>query len=106
MKKNPKAKRYTQVSYLEALQKQLKELRAQQELHSAADLEAIGEQLARASALRDKDLAAARQIWQGIIQLYGDKAWAAEPVAAARTALQETATDARSPTGATAESGK
>ncbi len=64
----------------------LKEMTPELEKEQKALLQ---EQLGRAAKLAESDPAAARGIWQGIVTLYGDKQWAAEPVQQARERLQE-----------------
>ena len=46
--------------------------------------------LRRAEQLREISLPQARGIWQNIVTLYGEKAWAASQVAKAKAALAET----------------
>lgn len=48
---------------------------------------AVRQQLERAESLADKDRAAAKQIWRGIVTLYGDQAWAEELVTVAKDKL-------------------
>jgi len=47
----------------------------------------VERQLARADRLAATDPQAAKRIWRAIVELYGDKAWAATPVARARQHL-------------------
>jgi eukaryotic-like serine/threonine-protein kinase len=50
----------------------------------------IEENLQRAEQFRKNSPQEARAIWQSIVTLYGDKAWAAEAVAKAKAAIAET----------------
>jgi serine/threonine-protein kinase len=67
---------------VEALQKAVEQLKADERL-------ALKRQLARAKALATKDRPAARQIWQGIVTLYGEKSWAKDLVEQAAANLAE-----------------
>lgn len=50
-------------------------------------LEMIRHSLNQAEMIAEKDPKTARRMWEATIELYGDKPWAAEPVARARRAL-------------------
>jgi hypothetical protein len=50
---------------------------------------AVQQEVERADRLAKTDLAAAQQIWGGIITLYGDKKWAKPIVQAAQAHLDE-----------------
>jgi serine/threonine-protein kinase len=72
---------------LELARRQLAHLREQSSKLISQRLELLNSSLRRADALRASNPVAARKIWQGIIELYGDKSWAQAGVARARTAL-------------------
>ncbi len=67
---------------IESLQKTVEQLKTQERM-------ALKRQLERAKQLATKDRAAARQVWQGIVTLYGDKAWAKDLVEQAAAKLAE-----------------
>jgi len=73
--------------FLELTRRHLKQLREQIAQQAAERLAAIDEKLQQAKDLQATDPAKARAIWRGIIELYGDKPWAAERVAEAKAAL-------------------
>jgi serine/threonine-protein kinase len=54
----------------------------------AEERQALRTQLARAAKLSTKNRADAEKIWQGIVTLYGDKAWAKDLVKQAREGLE------------------
>ena len=66
---------------------QLRPLAKQQDTDQRAILEG---RLERAEQLRATDPAAAQKIWQAVVRHYSDQPWAAEWVAKARSALEET----------------
>lgn len=68
---------------------QLSRLKGQAELGTAEQVASIRERLAHASEVSESNPALARSIRQGIIDLYGDKPWAASLVAEARASLGE-----------------
>ena len=67
---------------VESLQKTVEQLKTEERM-------ALKRQLERARQLAAKDRAAAQQVWQGIITLYGDKAWAKDLVEQAAANLME-----------------
>lgn len=73
---------------LDLVRRQMKRLRIQLAKSSPEMLAAVEERLKHAEELRNKDPERARAIWQALIALYGDKAWAAEAIQKAREALQ------------------
>jgi serine/threonine protein kinase len=70
--------------------RQVAELDRQAREQAGAYLPVIDRSLQRASELKSEEPAAAKEIWQSIITLYGDKPWAAARVRAAREALEQT----------------
>jgi hypothetical protein len=75
---------------LELSRRQLERLHGELARLAKNDLPLVESRLKRAEALAKTDPAAARQIWRGLIELYGDKPWAAGAVASARAALLST----------------
>ena len=73
--------------FLELTRRHLKQLSQQMAQQAAERLASIDEKLQQAKELQATDPAKARAIWRGIIELYGDKPWAAERVAAAKQSL-------------------
>jgi serine/threonine protein kinase len=53
-----------------------------------AELALLARRMEHAASVRAEDLQAAEGIWRGVIELYGDKPWAAEIVAQARRELE------------------
>ena len=85
--------------YVEQAKQQLRRLQKQLAEQIREDLRLLQIRLKRAEALSTTDPPAARKIWQGIIELYGEKHWAATVVAQARTLLaaaEETDSDGKS----------
>jgi hypothetical protein len=54
-----------------------------------AQLGPLEERLKSADELRESDPERARAMYRAVVELYGDKPWAAEPVRRAREALEE-----------------
>jgi len=75
---------------LEVARRQLVRLDRQTVEQAAAYLPVIDQSLKRGGELKTDDPAAAKEIWQGIITLYGDKPWAAARVQQAREELART----------------
>ncbi|MBX7072474.1 MAG: protein kinase [Pirellulales bacterium] len=74
---------------LELAERQLDRLQADAPEQLAANLEQISRQLARAEAIESSDVAKARSIYAGVVELYGDKTWARDEVARARLRLEQ-----------------
>lgn len=62
-------------------------LQAEIDRNAADQLNVIRERMNRADELRQDDPDTARAMWRGVIELYGNKPWAAEEVDRARDAL-------------------
>ncbi|MBI3462111.1 MAG: protein kinase [Planctomycetes bacterium] len=73
---------------LELAQRQLEKLNDQVRDFAAESLALLESRLDAAEQLRQSDPQAARKIWEGIVELYREKSWAAPAVARARQALQ------------------
>lgn len=84
-------KTQTTQQYLELARQQLATLVNQVSNSAPEYLKLIDANLARAEQLRTSNPAEARAIWASIVELYGDKPWAAARVAKAKAALDETA---------------
>ncbi|HWA97687.1 MAG TPA: serine/threonine-protein kinase, partial [Pirellulales bacterium] len=69
--------------------RQLERLDEQLNRHTAADEQSLAGRLAAARKLSSSDAAAARRIWQAVVELYGDRAWASAMVDEARRRLSE-----------------
>ena len=76
---------------LEVARRQIERLPARIAKAHEADLAAIEARLAAARELSGSDPAAARRIYQSVVELYGDKPWAAAPVTTARDEMTGTA---------------
>ncbi len=74
---------------LELARKQAESLQRTVEQLKTEERMALKRQLERARQLATKDRPAAKQVWQGIITLYGDKAWAKDLVEQAAANLAE-----------------
>ncbi|HTQ38421.1 MAG TPA: serine/threonine-protein kinase [Pirellulales bacterium] len=74
---------------VEFAREDLKELRNLTAKSMPEDLAVIDANLQRAEQLRQTSPEQARNIWQSIITLYGDKPWAAESIAKAKAALEQ-----------------
>jgi serine/threonine protein kinase len=77
--------------FLELARRQLVRLQREVGEQAQQSLAMLDAGLKQAAQLRLSDSAAARGIWSGIIELYGDKPWAATRVAQAKAALAESA---------------
>jgi hypothetical protein len=75
--------------YVKQAERRLKQLDRQLHQAATADLALVESRLQRAAELATTDPAAARTMWQAVVELYGDKPWAAEAVQRARTALSQ-----------------
>ena len=73
--------------FVELAARELKRLEVELNRVAAADVSALDARLKEAARLEPKDPAGARRIWSGIVELYGDKPWAAAQVRTAREAL-------------------
>jgi serine/threonine-protein kinase len=73
--------------WVELAQQQIKRLRANVEAVNAQSLQQVESRLQTADQLRKKDPAAARAIWQAVVELYRDRPWARNAVQKAETAL-------------------
>ena len=69
--------------------RRLAQLRKEVEKHVPDQLAVLREHLAAADAMRKSEPGRARAMYQAMIELYGDKPWAAEPVGRARQALEK-----------------
>ncbi len=69
--------------------RRLAQLQPEVEKHAAPQLKLLGERLGAADALRQRDPEAARAMYRAVVELYGDKPWAADAVRRAREALAE-----------------
>ncbi len=74
---------------LDLARKQLVRLEAVSEQSQKSQLQAIKKRLATAHELRETDAAKSLQIYQGIVELYGSKPWAAGVVAEARHGMSQ-----------------
>jgi hypothetical protein len=72
---------------LELARRQIKRLSDSLAASAAAEKELLAARMAEADELAERDAAAARRVWQGVVRLYGDKEWAGELVAQARARL-------------------
>ncbi|MEN6458169.1 MAG: serine/threonine-protein kinase [Thermoguttaceae bacterium] len=72
---------------LTLVRRRLADLRQELAKQSAQQLETLGDRLTAADALRTKDPARARKMYEAVIELYGEKAWAEPAVRRAREAL-------------------
>ena len=77
--------------FLEIARQDLAKLKQQVEASSAEQMQLVEKQAERAKAMEKDDPASAKRIWQSIVELYGDKPWAAEIVESARQSLAELA---------------
>jgi serine/threonine protein kinase len=68
----------------------LERLKQQLAASTAVQLKLLEARANKASELASADPAAATRLWQSIVELYGDKPWAAEVVSRARQALSAT----------------
>ncbi len=73
--------------FVELAKKEIDRLKAQVTEFSAVHRKLIAEQLARAEKLKGAEPTAARKIWSGIVELYGNKPWAADEVQRAKEKL-------------------
>ncbi|MBI3839222.1 MAG: serine/threonine protein kinase [Planctomycetia bacterium] len=73
--------------FVRLARQQIKRLERQIEKSVADDRKLVESRLERAAELSASDPAAARKIYQGIVQLYDQKPWAVQLVACARAAL-------------------
>ncbi len=73
--------------FLKLTQQQLKRLQQQSDRDAPEGVKILDDSLRRADLLRDKDPAAAKEIWAGIVELYADKPWASKRVDRAKAAL-------------------
>jgi hypothetical protein len=73
--------------WVELAQHQIKRLRGNVEAVNAQSLQQVESRLQTADQLRKKDPAAARAIWQAVVELYRDRPWAHNAVQKAETAL-------------------
>ncbi len=87
----------TTAQFLELARRKLKQLDEQSQHEAPDHLAVIDNSLREADRLRPADPAKARAIWSSIVELYGEKLWAAERVARAKAALQETRDLVKSP---------
>jgi serine/threonine-protein kinase len=71
--------------------RQLEEVRAEANRHSADDLRLLTAQLARAKKLANTEPAEARRIWQAVVTLYAEQPWADALVDEARKELSTSA---------------
>ncbi len=71
--------------------RRLAQLRAEleNEKYTVEQLTALRERLDAADALRPRDPERARAMYRAVVELYGDKSWAAEATRRAREALTE-----------------
>jgi eukaryotic-like serine/threonine-protein kinase len=72
---------------VELARRQLAHLHEQSSKLISQRLELLNSSLRRADALKGSNPVEARKIWQGILELYGDKSWAQAAVARARAGL-------------------
>jgi eukaryotic-like serine/threonine-protein kinase len=84
-----KSQQVTQKQVLELAREQIDKLRQTVDQLKTEERLALKRQLERAKQLAAKDRAAADKIWQGIITLYSDKAWAKDLVEQAKANLAE-----------------
>ncbi len=75
--------------YLRLTQQQLKRIQDRIDAHAESDRKLLESRLARAAELRGSDPQAARRIYQGLVELYAEKPWAAEIIERAKTALDQ-----------------
>ncbi|HEV2971938.1 MAG TPA: serine/threonine-protein kinase [Pirellulales bacterium] len=75
--------------FLELTRRKLKQLEEQSQHEAPEYLAVIDAGLKEAERIRSTEPAKAQAIWSGIVELYGDKPWAAERVARAKAALSE-----------------
>ena len=73
--------------YVELAARELKRLEKRLDRFATEDAAAIRAQIERAARLESTNADAAKKIWQGIIDLYGDKPWARKEVRTARDHL-------------------
>jgi serine/threonine-protein kinase len=78
----------TSTRFVELSRRQLVHVRQQITRQAPAHLKLIDENLSRANRLIASDPAKARAIASSIVELYGDKPWAADQVAKARRMLE------------------
>jgi serine/threonine-protein kinase len=69
--------------------RRLAKLQAEVEKHAAQQLKLLRERLTAADALRPRDPEGARAMYRAMVELYGDKPWAADAIRRAREALAE-----------------
>jgi serine/threonine-protein kinase len=69
--------------------RRLGQLQADVDKHAVQQLKLLRERLGTAAALRPRDPEAARAMYRAVVELYGDKPWAADAVRRAREALAE-----------------
>jgi serine/threonine-protein kinase len=74
---------------LELARRRLAELQAQVEKHAAGQLRLLRQRLDAADALRPRDPEQARAMYRAVVELYGDKPWAADAIRRARQSLAE-----------------
>ena len=72
-----------------AARRRLAELHKEVDERAKAQLGPLEERLTSADELRESDPERARAMYRAVVELYGDKPWAAEPVRRARQALEE-----------------
>ena len=77
--------------FLEIAKQDLSKLKQQVNASSSEQLQLVKTQAERAKTREKDDPAGAKRIWQSILELYGDKPWAAEVVESARQSLAELA---------------
>jgi len=75
--------------YIELARRHLDRLHERLDKQAGAYQAVLQERLEHAQTLAAKDPAAARAMWQAIVELYADKSWAADVVAEARKGLAE-----------------
>ena len=73
--------------WVELARRQIKRLRANVEAVNAQSLQQVESRLRTADQVRTKDPAAARAIWQAVVELYRDRPWAHDAVQRAEAAL-------------------
>jgi hypothetical protein len=69
--------------------RRLAQLQAEVGKHASEQLKLLRERLAAADAIRSRDPERARAMYRAVVELYGDKPWAADAVRQAREALAE-----------------
>ena len=77
-------RQHTNQQCIDLARKQIERLQSANEKTNAEQRKLIQEQLARAARLQKTDSAAAEKIYRGLVELYGNKPWAADLVKQAR----------------------